>query len=77
MPRYPRRDQGSFVARQAMSIKQFCAAFGIGETLFYKLKKQGRGPVEMRIGGRTLISLEAAEAWRRKCEKASRPHSSA
>ena len=36
---------------------------------FYKLKKQGEGPREMKVGARTLITLEAAAEWRRAARK--------
>jgi hypothetical protein len=51
--------------RLALSIREFCAAHGISEDFYYKLKRQGRGPVEMKVGARTLISHEAATDWRR------------
>ena len=54
--------------RLALSIPEFCAAYGISQGLFYKLKKQREGPREMKVGARTLISLEAAAEWRRKRE---------
>ena len=54
--------------RLALSIPEFCEAHGISEGFFYKLKKQGEGPREMKVGARTLISLEAAAEWRRARE---------
>ena len=54
--------------RLALSIPEFCKAHGISEGFFYKLKKQGCGPREMKVGARTLISLEAAAEWRRARE---------
>jgi len=58
--------------RLALSIREFCEAHGISEGFFYKLKKQGEGPRQMRVGRRTLISFESAAEWRRKREKFSR-----
>jgi len=43
--------------RLALSIREFCEAHGISEGFFYKLKKQGEGPREMKVGARTLITL--------------------
>ena len=43
-----------------MTIQEFCDSFRITEGFFYKLKKQGLGPREMKVGTRTLISVE----WR-------------
>jgi len=54
---------------QAFSIQQFCQTHSISPSLFYKLQTLGRGPATMRIGGRTLISVEAAAKWRRKVER--------
>jgi predicted DNA-binding transcriptional regulator AlpA len=58
--------------RLALSIPEFCEAHGISEGLFYKLKKQGEGPREMKVGTRTLITFEAAAEWRGEREKATR-----
>ncbi|KRQ94453.1 hypothetical protein [Bradyrhizobium valentinum] len=54
--------------RLALSIREFCRAHGISEGFFYKLKKQGEGPREMKVGARTLITLESAAEWRRARE---------
>jgi predicted DNA-binding transcriptional regulator AlpA len=54
--------------RLALSISEFCRAHGISEGLFYKLKKQGEGPREMKVGARTLITFESAAEWRRTRE---------
>jgi predicted DNA-binding transcriptional regulator AlpA len=54
--------------RLALSISEFCKAHGISEAFFYKLKKQGEGPREMKVGTRTLITLESAAEWRRERE---------
>lgn len=48
----------------AMTIAEFCKAFRISEGFFYKLRREGRGPREMRMGRRTLISMDAADEWR-------------
>ena len=54
----------SSTPRLALSIAQFCEAHNIGEGFFYKLKRQGIGPREMKLGTRTLITFEAAAKWR-------------
>lgn len=56
--------------RLALSILEFCAAFGISDDFYYKLKRQGQGPREMKVGKRTLISLAAADEWRIERERA-------
>ncbi len=57
--------------RCAYSIPDFCSAHGISRTQFYNLLKQKNGPDIMKIGKRTLISVEAAERWREKVTKQS------
>jgi len=54
--------------RLALSIPEFCSAHGISEGFFYKLKKKGEGPREMKVGARTLITFESAAEWRRARE---------
>jgi predicted DNA-binding transcriptional regulator AlpA len=54
--------------RLALSIPEFCKAHGISEGFFYKLKKQGESPREMKVGARTLITFEAAADWRAERE---------
>ncbi|MCA1415294.1 transcriptional regulator [Bradyrhizobium sp. NBAIM20] len=50
-------------ARLALSILEFCAALGISEDFFYKLKRQGKAPRLMKVGSRTMISVQAANEW--------------
>jgi hypothetical protein len=51
--------------RMAFSIEQFCARNGIGVSTYHKLKRQGRGPVEMRLGPCTVrVSIEEEKIWR-------------
>jgi hypothetical protein len=53
----------------AYSIPDFCRAHGgISEAYFHMLVKDGLGPDLMKVGNRTLVSIEAAAAWRRKME---------
>ncbi len=54
----------------AYSLNEFCAAHRIGRAFYYKLKAQGLGPREMRLGSRVIITREAAERWRREREAA-------
>jgi predicted DNA-binding transcriptional regulator AlpA len=53
---------------QLISIKQFCADHGISRSFFYKLLQQGQGPRVTKLGARTLVSAEAAAAWRARME---------
>jgi len=57
-------------AVDAFSIAAFCQRHGISESFFHKLRAKGLGPVTMKVGTRTLISVEAAAAWRRAREGA-------
>lgn len=56
------------VPRGTYTVRQFCDAHHIGPTFFYDLVKTGRGPRLMKVGKRTLISVEAAADWRRAQE---------
>jgi hypothetical protein len=57
----------------ALSIPEFCLRNSISTALFFKLAREGRGPRVMRAGRRTLVTKEAAAAWRRTLEAASGP----
>jgi hypothetical protein len=56
------------------TIKEFCRAHRLGHSLYYQLKAEGRGPAEIKLGRKTLISREAAARWRaaREAETARR-----
>jgi hypothetical protein len=52
----------------AFSIREFCKLHGISERFYFKLKADGRGPDEINLGHRVLISREAATRWRAERE---------
>ena len=54
----------------AFSVFGFCVAHGLSRSLFYRLLRAGEGPRVMKCGRRTLISVEAAQRWRRARERA-------
>jgi len=56
------------INQQTYSVPEFCAANRISRAFFYKLLKTGQGPSIMKVGRRTLISLESAIAWRKQFE---------
>jgi hypothetical protein len=58
------------VLAAAYSIREFCAAHRLSESMYFKLRNQGLGPDEMSVGSRRIISFEAAERWRREREAA-------
>jgi hypothetical protein len=52
----------------AYTIREFCEAHRISETMFFKLRNAGLGPREMRVLRKVIISIEAAAEWRRERE---------
>ena len=50
------------------TVDEFCQSHRISRGTFYALLKEGRGPTIMKVGARTLVSEEAATAWRRRME---------
>jgi|GEM_PF-3560285 hypothetical protein len=63
-------DDDPAVAPAVYTIPTFCRAHDLSEAFYFKLKKQRLGPREMKVGGRVLISYEAAADWRRAREQA-------
>jgi hypothetical protein len=59
----------SSIPPAAYSIAEFCIAHRISVDFYFRLQRDGLGPKVMRIGGRTIISNEAAFAWRRAREE--------
>jgi hypothetical protein len=55
----------------ADTIPQFCKRHRFSIPFYYKLKAQGLGPRELRLGARVLITRESAQVWRREREAAS------
>jgi len=56
-------------AALAMTIDEFCASHRLSPEMYFKLKRADRGPIEMRVGRRRMISAEAAARWRRQRER--------
>jgi hypothetical protein len=54
--------------RMAYTVDEFCLAHHISRPFFYTLLKVGVGPRTMKLGAKTLISIEAAAAWRKERE---------
>jgi hypothetical protein len=48
----------------AYTIKEFCTAHRIHHDTYYRMQRAGFGPEIMKVGKKTLISIEAAAAWR-------------
>jgi predicted DNA-binding transcriptional regulator AlpA len=55
-------------ANGVFDIKSFCESHRISRSFLYKLIAEGRGPRLMKLGRRTLISIEAAAEWRARME---------
>jgi predicted DNA-binding transcriptional regulator AlpA len=47
----------------AMSITDFCRSVGISKGSYYNYRSEGRGPKEVHIGSRVLITTEERQAW--------------
>jgi len=68
-PRMQARDSDDIaLPLGAYTIREFARAHGISADMFYKMQREGWGPTVMKVGSRTLISVEAAAAWRRRQE---------
>jgi predicted DNA-binding transcriptional regulator AlpA len=63
--------------RHAYSVAEFCQAYGLSAPMFYKLRAKGQAPDVMKVGARTLISVEAADKWRKKLERAAKREAAA
>jgi hypothetical protein len=56
---------------RAYSIPEFCRVHGgMSQAFFHALIAKGKGPKLMKVGARTLITVEAATAWRAAQEAA-------
>ena len=50
------------------SIKDFCKAFSISRSYFYKLKDQDKAPKTFNLGKKVMITSEAAHEWQKSME---------
>ncbi|WP_036016756.1 hypothetical protein [Bradyrhizobium sp. WSM1743] len=57
------------IARMGFSIAEFRASYGFSEGFYRKLRKEGKGPREMRLGRRVIISATAIAEWERERER--------
>ena len=51
-------------APEAFTIAKFCIAHAISPSFYFKLRSQGLGPDETRLGARVIITKESAKRWR-------------
>lgn len=52
------------IEKDSYGISEFCERNSISRGLYYKRLKLGQMPKAICIGGRRLITREAAEKWR-------------
>jgi hypothetical protein len=55
-----------FVGEASKTIDEFCEAERISRAKYFKLRKDGRGPAELRLDSVVRITPQAHAAWRRK-----------
>jgi len=68
-PRNRRERRAMAAGVLGYTVNEFCARFNISRSLFYKERREGRGPKTMKIGRRRLISPEAADEYRAGLEE--------
>ena len=54
--------------QDAFSINEFCQRHRISRATYYNLQKNGTGPLVVKVGARSIITTEAAKAWRERLE---------
>jgi hypothetical protein len=65
-----RSEAGSSLERIAFSIPEFCFRNNISRPTYHRLRSQGRGPVEMRLGLNAIrITAEAERDWQRQMQE--------
>jgi len=52
------------IQKQMYSMDEFCKSHSISRSTFYRLIREGNAPEYIKVGTKTLISIEAAEKWR-------------
>jgi predicted DNA-binding transcriptional regulator AlpA len=53
----------------AFTVREWCQYRGICPATFYNRLPYGEMPATLKIGRRTIITVEADEEWRRRMEK--------
>jgi hypothetical protein len=54
------------------TIEEFCRDHSLSRSFYYKMKKLGIGPDEMRHGGTVRITHQAEAAWQQRGEQRAR-----
>ena len=61
---------GSSLERAAYTLAEFCYRNHISRPAYHRLRAEGRGPVELRIGLNTIRITAAAELeWQRRMQE--------
>jgi hypothetical protein len=59
--------------RVAFTIPEFCFRNNISRPTYHRLRSQGRGPAEMRLGLNGIrITVEAERAWQQRMQEPQR-----
>jgi hypothetical protein len=63
--------RGSFsLERVAFTIPEFCFRNNISRPTYHRLRSEGRGPVEMRLGlNMVRVTAEAEKEWQRRMQE--------
>ena len=60
----------STLERAAYSVQEFCLRNHISRPTYHRLRAEGRGPKEMRIGLNVIrITADAEREWQRRMEQ--------
>lgn len=60
-------------AKAALSIREWCAAYGFSRASYYNFAAAGIGPRAFKCGKAVRISVQAAQDWLAEREAASTP----
>jgi hypothetical protein len=52
------------IVPECYTVGEFCVAHRIGLNTYYKLRKAEKGPHEIHVGSKVLITRESAAVWR-------------
>ena len=56
--------------RVVYTLPEFCFRNGISRPTYHRLRAEGRGPVEMRLGlNKILVTAEAEREWHRQMQQ--------
>jgi hypothetical protein len=49
--------------RRVFTIDEFCDAYHLSRSFYYRLRHMGKGPCEIRLGRKAVITMGDARAW--------------